>query len=135
MRRRQLYFDNFEQALAEVDRLRDVPYERMGKWGLAQVCDHLASAFDGSMKGFSFSLNWPMRNLFGSIGLHYVLWLRRVPFRARVPRNLEPPDTLPVDASVQSLRAKIREFENFQQPLAMHPFFGSITRDQWWRIH
>ena len=65
MMRRQLYFDSIDDALAEVDRLCKCNYECAGSWDLAQVCDHLASAFEGSRVGIPFKAPWPARKLIG----------------------------------------------------------------------
>ena len=41
MRPRSLEFHNFDEALAEVDRLHRGGYEKAGRWDLALRCDFL----------------------------------------------------------------------------------------------
>lgn len=133
--RRELRFQAFDEALAEVDRLHAGAYERRGNWDLAQACDHLADTFDGSMRGFTFAAPWAIRAMFGKFALWYVLRYRSIPIRPRMPRDQEPPPGKDPIACVARLRESVRAFENSQVPPAMHPFFGRISHDQWREIH
>jgi hypothetical protein len=133
--RRDLTFRTFDDALAEVDRLLARPYERRGNWDLAQACDHLADAFDGSLRGFSFAAPWFIRALFGKLGLWYVLRYRSIPIRPRMPKDQEPVAGKNPQACVARLRESIRSFEASQAAPAMHPFFGRISHEQWRQVH
>ena len=88
--RRDLLFSTFDEALAEVDRLLAGLYERRGNWDLAQACDHLADAFEGSMRGFDFGAPWVVQAVIGKVAVWYVLRYRSIPFRPKMPRRLEP---------------------------------------------
>ena len=131
----RVLFDNFEQALAEVDRLARCPHKQLGNWDLAQICDHLADAFEGSMRGFDFTIPWLVRRLLGPPILRRVLSKRPIPFRPRIPRRLEPPPGRDLAACVTRLAEMISQFESSPQPLAKHPLFGEISRDTWRQIH
>ena len=133
--RRNINFQSFDEALAEVDRLLANPYERLGNWDLAQACDHLAYSFEGSVRGFDFSAPRIVQALVGQYALRYVLKHRKAPFRPRVPKRLEPPSGKDPHACVARLKDSIKEFESHRGELAPHPFFGKITRDQWRQIH
>jgi hypothetical protein len=133
--RRELEFQSFDEALAEVDRLLTGRYQRRGNWDLAQTCDHLAYSFEGSVRGFDFGVPRMVQMLIGQYALRYVLRNRRAPFRPRVPRRLEPPSGKDPQACALRLKNSISEFESHAGELAPHPFFGKITRDQWRQIH
>jgi hypothetical protein len=133
--RRDLNFRTSDEALAEVDRLLAAPYERRGNWDLAQVCDHLADAFDGSIHGYSFAAPWIIRALLGKPALWYVLRFRSIPIRARRPRDLDPQPGKDPAACAARLRESVRAFEASKDPLAPHPFFGRISREQWRQVH
>ena len=132
--RRDIEFQSFGEALAEVDRLLNGRYERRGNWDLAQACDHLAYSFEGSVRGFDFGAPRIVQALVGQYALRYVLKNRRAPFRPRVPKRLEPPSGKDPVASADRLKESIREFESAAE-VARHPFFGKISHDQWRQVH
>jgi hypothetical protein len=133
--RRELRFQTFDQAIAEVDRLFAHGYERKGNWDLAQMCDHLATTFEGSVRGFGFGMPRVLQAMFGQFGLRYVLKNQRTPFRARVPKQLEPASGLDPAVAIVRLKHSIGEFESYTGEVARHPFFGKMTREQWRGIH
>ncbi len=133
--KRAILFDNFEDALAEVDHLLVTPYERCGKWDLGQICDHLGDAFEGSMRGYDFAAPWIITKLFAKPVLRQVLEKHRIPFTPRIPKRLVPlPGKDPRECAAR-LREKVSEFRAWKIDLARHPFFGKLTYDQWRQIH
>ena len=133
--RRRLRFDTFDDALAEVERLCACEYERVGSRNLAQMCDHLADALEGSVRGFDFRMPWLMRTLMAPLALRYVLKTRSIPIRAPMPKRREPRPDVDLVTSVARLRAAIATFENSPGPLAPHPYFGRISADTWRSVH
>src|SRR5689334_15110487 len=107
--RRLLQFDDFEQALGEVDRLLGCPHSRAGNWDLSQVCDHLAGAFDASMHGLRYRAPWLLRILLSRLILRRVLRTRRIPGRANIPKRFEPKAGQEAAACAARLREKVRE--------------------------
>src|SRR5829696_3292059 len=109
-------------------------YQCLGNWDLAQVCDHLADAFHGSMHGFDMKIPWLVRKLVAPVVMHYVMAAKPLPFRARLPKRLEPLAGKAPAVCVARLREQVAAFEAWPMPLAPHPLFGSIPRELWQRI-
>ena len=59
--RRTLRYETYEDLLADVNELASGETDVVGNWSLAQVCKHLAEAFNGCIDGVSFRAPWPMR--------------------------------------------------------------------------
>ena len=133
--RRSLNFTTFEAVLAEAERLARSPYERVGNWDLAQMCDHLADAVYGSMHGFDFAAPWILRKTISPLALWYVLKKRRIPIRAKMPKRREPASGKDPSACIARLREQIDEFGSRSGPVAAHPFFGRLSYEQWTQIH
>ena len=132
--RRILRFETFDDALAEVDRLAARPYGRAGEWDLAQVCDHLADAFDSSVRGFEYRAPWLFRMLVGPLALRYIFARGNITVRGPLPRQFDPRPGTDAAASIAQLRAALRAYEAHTGPMVAHPFFGPMTRAAWDRL-
>ena len=59
--RRDVRFSNFDEFLADADRLASGPVRRLGNWTLAQIFDHLARSMTVSVDGTNEQFPWPLR--------------------------------------------------------------------------
>jgi Protein of unknown function (DUF1569) len=53
----------------------------------------------------------------------------------KVPEAFLPKPGLDARAEADALRAALRFYAAHTGPLAEHPFFGRISRDEWTRLH
>lgn len=133
--RRRLRFASLAGVLPEVERLSVMPYRRVGQWNLAQICAHLAGAFELSMNGFGKPAPRGMRALAGKLILRVVLFSHRIPTgRPLAQEHIPPAETDPVEA-ISRLRAAIGRFAAHTGPLAMHPLFGRMSAEKWTAFH
>jgi hypothetical protein len=132
---RDLQFVNFDEALAEVDRLHRDGYERAGNWGLAQVCDHLTYFIDCSLDGAKFRVPWLLRVLFGRKLLRRILASGRMRAGAFTPQRPLPLPGTNEEAAIARFRAAVQRL--LAHPGEMHdsPFFGYLTPEEWRRLH
>jgi len=134
-KRRRLDFRDFDAVIAEVERLRDHGYDAAGRWNLAQICDHLARAFDGSIDGFRLSVPKALVIMTGPLVKPLVLKTRRLPAGVSSPPGFSPPPDARLDEAVANLNRAIDRFRDHQGPVAFHPAFGQASHEDWTQSH
>jgi hypothetical protein len=135
MQRRKLRFDNYEQALNDVEHLLTVGYQRLGNWSLPQICNHLAVVMEKSLDGFPSLLPWPLRLIARRFYLNKVM--RHEVFHRRAPAaaGLLPPDSEDAPAALARLRSAIGRLNTHSGPMAASPAFGPLLPSQWREVH
>jgi hypothetical protein len=53
----------------------------------------------------------------------------------KLPKEFLPRPGLDARAEAEALRAALRLYAAHAGPVAEHPFFGRISRDEWTRLH
>ncbi len=132
--RRQLQFDRIDQVMPEVDRLL-AGYRAVGQWTLGQVCNHLTVLMLQSVEGFPKQMPRIVRRTVGPLVYRRISATGKMPAGVPAPRQYQPSSGLDDRAEAESLRAAVRLFSSHTGPLAEHPFFGSLDRNQWNRLH
>lgn len=111
-----------------------------GKWTLAQICDHLARAIEGSLgllpqNGPVTRRAWPTR----VVGKFLILRLGFVPRGVKAPSHVLPPDDVVYQEAIRHLEAAAELFERkAAEPGATcrkHPIFGFDDMETWRRFH
>jgi hypothetical protein len=130
--RRNVRFSNFDEFLAEADRLASGPVRPLGNWTLAQIFDHLARSMTVSVDGTNEQFPLPLR-----IALR--LLRKRIigsPMKPgyRVPENvavlLRPEPHVGLRESLWKLRSAAIRFQD-ASAFPSHPAFGVLTRDEY----
>ena len=135
MERRELEFGDFDEVLAEVQRLRSAGYTRAGQWNLAQICDHLAYFIEGSLDGYGFRAPWLLKVIFGGFIRRRILNTRRMKAGVPTPQTpLPPPETDEAEA-VKRLETAIARFRQRRAEFRPSPFFGALSPEQWRTMH
>lgn len=139
--RRKLSLTGVDQIMPEVDRLLSAGYEPAGNWSLGQVCKHLCEAMKGSVEGYP-SIPFPnnvilglLRPLMGAKFKKRILTLNEMQSGIRLPDKFVPTPGLDDRAEAEALRGMIRMYAAHAGAMAAHPMFGSMTRDEWDRLH
>ncbi len=138
MPQRQLDFKAFTEVRAELDRLHQGGYEKLGQWDLAQVCDHLAFFIRGSLDGPTFRVPWLFKVLFGKMALRRILSQRRMKAGGFTPQTPLPSPGGDEAAAVARLKELLARFEaqlGDGGELHPSPFFGRLTPDEWRQLH
>lgn len=133
--RRQLRFDDLDAIAADVRHLHEAGYDRVGNWDLAQICDHLGLAMKGSMVGFPAKVPWPLRLIGKHLILPKILTKQRMKSGVKLPAKYLPKPGQDEEKVVRQFCKTIDLLNRFEGSLHPHPFFGSMTRDQWWQLH
>ncbi len=135
MERRSLRFCTYDEAIAEIERLRDSSYEPLGQWNLGRTCWHLSYYMRGSLEGYSFRLPWLVRKLLGRPMLRRVLRSGRLPSGGRtIPASVPGPD-IDEPAAIAEAIELLGRLENHTGELHPSPLFGSLTADECRTLH
>jgi hypothetical protein len=133
--RRRLSFSNLTEVMPDVDRLAPANHT-VGQWSLAQICNHLSTTFRYSIDGFPGKpVPWLLRKVLAGPIMRKMVQTGEMPAGQQGPAYLVPAPGLDARAEVESLRTELARFISHKGPLAFHPFFGTLTREQWDVLH
>ena len=133
-KRRALDYITFDDLQADLDGLKAGGYQTVGKWSLAQICDHLQIFFDASLDGFGFRMPWYMR-MAAPLVLRVTLKSRKIPAGVKGPPSIMPRANGATDAAaIDSLIAAIDRYRRHNGPLQPSPLFGHLSRERWDQI-
>ena len=141
---RPLTFASAAEAPAEAERLRAGGYERLGRWDLRQVCEHLSDWMTFAIDGypptpwFLRPVFWAMRHTVAPRGLRKTLAAGEMSAGIPTdPATVHPPRSDPAEeaAAVARLRATAERFDRHPGEFAVSPIFGRLTREQCRRMH
>jgi hypothetical protein len=135
MERRTLRFLDFDQVLQDAERLLSADYHRGGKWGLAQIADHLDRVITLSLDGFPMRFPWPMRLVARWFVLPRILRHKVFRLKMTAPQCLMPGENDDDRPAVDRLRAAVERFSRHTGPLAPSPIFGELSHQQWREVH
>jgi hypothetical protein len=132
--RRVLTFTSLGQVGPDVARLLE-GHTTVGRWSLAQICNHLELAIRLSMDGVPVKGPWWMRRLLGPVALRFSLGLGWIPEGVRVPEIYLPPEKLDAHAEFRALEKAIERLETFAGQCDEHPLLGRLSLAAWKRFH
>ncbi len=131
--RRQLCFDAVTQVMPDVRRLVSV-HRVVANWSLAQVCEHLAHGFIGSMEGFDLR-NHRIKRFFIKRRMLQVAITQGIPRGWTVDPRITPRENVDLHEAIDALDAAIRRYLAHDGKLHAHPLFGRMKRETWDRVH
>jgi hypothetical protein len=137
--RRVLRFETLSEAIAEGERIaaaeRIGRLTRKGNWRAGQALGHLATWIDFGFDGYPMTAapeaaakaraRMPValrEGLFAGIHL------------PGVPGGTAGTDVLPADEGMRRFRGACKRLER-ETPTHGHPYFGLLTRDEWFLLH
>lgn len=133
--KRKLAFDNFDQVIDEVERLRSGGYTPAGAWNLSEVCEHLTLTMRGGIDGSLKLAPWILRATIFRWLADRIIRTGHMPSGFQAPTELLPQDREEDDpAKIDACIATLRESAEFAGPLPPHPFSTSMTLEKWKRL-
>lgn len=132
--RRALSFSHLDEVMPDVDQLLE-GHVTSGRWSLGQICNHLATVLQFTVEGFPEQAPWLLRQTIGPMAKRQVFGSGAFPEGVKIPEKYLPRPGLDPRAEAEALRASLRYFQAHAGPLADHPLFGSMSRDEWDRYH
>lgn len=135
--RRRLHFDNFDQVVAEIERLHAAPYRTSGNWTLPVAVGHLGQAMIGSVDGKPFQVPLWIK-IIGRLYFRRKLVKGPFPSGFKLPRSAEaklvPRADLTYEEGMARLRAGIERLGETTQRCP-HPVAGTLSVEQWNQLH
>ncbi len=132
MGQRDLDLPDLDAVVAEMRRLRDGGYTRLGTWSLGQSCHHCAVPIEQSVDGFTFGASAPVRLIIRLMGIkNRILRQRRIKPGVKGPGATMPPDEADDGEQVERFESAVKRFRAHGGPYQTHPFFGPMTTDEW----
>jgi hypothetical protein len=130
--RRKVCYQNFDEFLADAERLAERPVQELGNWTLAQIFDHLARSMSVSVDGTPERFPWALRIAL-RLGRKRIIGRPMKP-GYQVPENVAAllrPETEPcLRESLWKLRSAAARFQTASE-FPPHPAFGRLTRDEY----
>jgi hypothetical protein len=132
--RRQIAFQSLDDVMPDVERLLS-GHVMVGRWSLAQICNHLTTSIRGSIDGYpGMRPPWIVRATIGKLARRSILVKGVILEGAPLPKDYKPQPGLDATAEAETLRKAIAAFQECASPKA-HPFVGAMTKDEWTRFH
>jgi hypothetical protein len=130
--RREVQYRSLDDIAADAKRLTEVEVRTNGNWSQGQIYDHLARNFNGSIDGMGFAMPAPVRFLMSALMKKKFL-TKGLPPGFKTNSKLEPPQV----STSEALEALTKAIERLKQEekRAMHPIFGTISREEWDQFH
>lgn len=132
---RELTFDNYNEAIAEIERLHRGGYQAGGSWTLGQTCEHLSFYLRGSLDGFDFMLPWIVRKLLGRPLLRRLLRQKRIKPGMRTAPASVPADDVDENAAVATAIELLKRLGAHAGELHPSPLFDKLSADEWRELH
>jgi len=135
--RRRLHFNGLDDVLAEVELLaKSKEIRTLGNWSAGQVLKHLAVVMDKSVDGFVYRVPAVVR-LLARLLVKRRFLTRPMAAGFKLPPNataeLGPPETT-LEEGLRAIRHAIGRLRS-ETRRAAHPVFGTLTADEWERLH
>jgi Protein of unknown function (DUF1569) len=129
--RRQLDFRTWPDVLGDIDHLHRAHYDRLGNWDLSQTLEHVGEGLRTALRGTNHRAAWIIRRVFGPLVLKRILSQRRMKAGIKVPQWWLPGPSHDESAAVDQFRSEATAFQQMSTRPFPHPFFGSLTKEQW----
>lgn len=132
---RNLRFPTVAEGLAELDRIEKAGARTTGLWSEAQIYEHLAHSFEFSISKYPSLVPAFIRKTLGRL---IFARMRSKGFMASGSPNPAAPKVREegdANAVLKRLRNAIKQFEAYSGPMAEHPFFGKLTKDEFAHLH
>lgn len=133
MKRRNLDFHSADDAITEIQRLRESGYERAGNWNLTQICQQLTATLKGGMNGFGFRIPWILRATVSKWAFRHALKTRKLDSGYPTFKSLKPSqeDGADDDDVIDECIASIRRSADFAGLVHDHPLLNDISLEDW----
>ncbi|TWT87422.1 hypothetical protein Mal64_29610 [Pseudobythopirellula maris] len=130
--RRQLRFATFDDAIADIERLRDGGYTPTMKWNLTEVCEHLRKTMHAGLHGGTKPLPWILRVSIARLLVEYMVWRHWMPNGAKAPAEFIPEDYAEDDPErIEACIALMREARDFSGKLPPNPLAAGLSVETW----
>ena len=133
MKRRILDLRSCQDVVSEIESLRKMEYQKLGKWNLTQACQHLTATMKGGMHGFGFRFPWILRVTVAKWGFDHGLRTRKLYAGLPTIQSLKPtaPDGEEDQEIILQCIETCWEVHGFSGRIENYPLLNEVTTDDW----
>jgi len=133
--RRTLQFHSLDDVLVELSALDRAEITTTGKWSFYQILSHLAENIENSISQYPRSMPFVIRRTIGPMALRHLLKTQEMKSGAPNPTAPKQREEGDEKAAMLRLRTAIASFRAYEGPMAEHPFFGPINKEDFEALH
>ncbi|MEM1446692.1 MAG: DUF1569 domain-containing protein [Planctomycetota bacterium] len=138
--RRDLNYTDFNDLLADIERVVAEPHEVIGNWTAGEIIDHVAKPIPWAMDGYDPELlaavPWYFK-VFGPLMKKSFLAQKPPPAGIKPPTKMmaffEPERGVSVETAMQRLRDAVTRWPE-SDTIPKNPLIGSMTKAEWERF-
>ncbi len=132
MTKRSLDFQTIEEVIDEINRLRHDKYQQLGKWNLAQICEHLSGTIKVGLDGGFPQLPRLIQKIVTEPFVRRIIRTRRMASGMPTVKALKPAPIIEADqpAAIDECIAQFERANQATDPFPPHPF-GNLSAEQW----
>jgi hypothetical protein len=133
--RRELKFNSFEEVLNELNQLEKGQVQTTGLWSFYQILTHCSESLEFCVSRYPSEAPWIIRATIGRLAFKEMMkmgYFKPGMVNPRAPQKREEGDE---KAALSRIRKAIAAFQAYTGPLATHPFFGKIARQDFEKYH
>jgi len=127
--RRDVRYSNYDELLADAQRLTEQPVQALGNWTQAQNYKHIAMALDTAIDGSGFMLPAPARWLM-SLLMKKKFLTNAIPPGFKTSKEMVASKQYALDEAMSDLRTAVERQKNVPDR-AIQAGFGRISREEW----
>ncbi|MEM7228513.1 MAG: DUF1569 domain-containing protein [Planctomycetota bacterium] len=135
--RRTLSFHTMSDIANEVDALDQSGVETIGGWSPAQNLEHVTRAMDFSLDGFDFKAPIPLRYIAPLMKNKFLKggFNPGIKLTGDFAKAFTPPDDITWDDAIMHFNRTIDRLYRGERMVQRSPLFGSMTHEDWVRLH
>jgi hypothetical protein len=136
MQRRSLEFRDADAVIAEIRHLQESGYSILGKWNLAQMCEHLSGTLRIGLDGGNGRMPWALRKLVGEPMVRRIIRTRRMMSGVPAPKEIIPKASGDMDdpSAIDDCITLLERARDAAGPLPPHPL-GDMSVDEWKQLN
>ncbi|MCA9074649.1 MAG: DUF1569 domain-containing protein [Planctomycetaceae bacterium] len=129
--RRTVQYESFDDLLEDAEAMAHSVVETKGNWSLGQIFQHLASALESTIDGFSFKAPLHIRLVAPFLKKRFIT--KGIPPGFKLPASaqeqLVPAATVSTAEALDALRLAVSRSES-ESKRSPHPVFGRLTKQE-----
>ena len=131
------HFSSLDEVVDRLEQLHRDGYRSLGKWNLAQTCEHLSDWMGYMIDGYPRAplpisvMLWAMRVTMGKSMLRKILTTGKMTAGGpTMPQTVHAADGLDDETSLQRFSETVKRFQSHTGAYCDSPLFGSFSAEQ-----
>lgn len=136
--RRELNYADFNDLLADIERVVAEPHQAIGNWSVGEIIDHVAKPIPWAMEGYPDGFHTPLLfKIVGPLMKNSMIAHKPPPAGIKPPKKMmawfEPEPGVGVETAMQRLRDAIARWPD-ATPIPKNPLGIKLNKAEWERF-